>query len=84
MFVEYHKLWSKLLASICLHQIKYFNGICGYVVLLQIWVRILVVVPFRVHYVISLPYKHVLIVIGSYSIIVRNQNIGYHQSATKC
>ena len=62
----------------------FFYGIYGCIVLLQAWVGILVAKPFRVHYVIILPSKYILIVIGSDSKMIRNQNIGCHWSATKC
>ena len=60
----------------CLHQVGIlliefidvlFHFKCGF--------RILVVVPFRVYYVISLLPKHVLIVINSDSITIRSQNV---------
>ena len=62
-----------------------FHGYCFIgTVLLQVWVGILVVVPLRVHYIISLLSKYILIVISNESIIIRSLNTGYRWSATKC
>ena len=47
-------------------------------VLLQVWVSILVLAPFKAQYRISLPSKHILITMDSNSILIRGQSIECH------
>ena len=46
-------------------------------------ISILVVATFKIHYIKSLLSKSILIVLSGDSVIIRNQNTGYHWSATK-
>ena len=59
-------------------------GTYGYSISLQVWFSILVVVPFRIYYIISLPIKHIFVVISSDFIMIRNRNASYYRSAKKC
>ena len=47
------------------------------------WVSILVVVPFRVHYIISLLSKNILLVLNGDFVMIISQNMGCCWSATK-
>ena len=61
-----------------LHQIGiFFNRTYGYAVSLQERSSILVVVPFRVYYIINLPTKHVPIAISSDFIVIRSRNADF-------
>ena len=67
---------NRLEICLCIELAFFFNGTYRYDVLLQVWFSILVVVPFKVHYIINLPTKHVLVAISSNSILIRSQNTG--------
>ena len=75
---------NHLKICICIELAFFFYGTYGYAVSLQALSRILVVVPFRVYYIINLPIKYVLVVLGSDSIMIRSRNAACHRSATKC
>ena len=82
MYVSY--VVKRLKVYICIELAVFFYGTYGYAVLLQDWSSVLVVVPFRVFYIINLPIKYVLVVISGDSIVIRSQNVGCCRSATKC
>ena len=57
---------------ICIELVFFLYGTYGYTVSLQAQSSILVVIPFRVYYIINLLTKHILIVISSDSIMIRS------------
>ena len=50
---------------------------CWGAILLQMWVSILAVVPFIIHYKIDLPSKYVLIAIDSNYTMTKGQNMEF-------
>ena len=84
-FVYIYKLCYKSLGSMYLHCFRvFFQAIYRFAVSLQAWVEILVVVTLKVHYIIILPSKHILIVLNGDSIMIRSQKVGCCQGVTKC
>ena len=71
-----------LTTYICIKLVLPSFGTYGYAVSLQARSSILVVVPFRVYYIISLPTKYVLVVISSNSIIISSRNTSCCWSVT--
>ena len=74
---------NRLKICIYIELALFFYRIYGYAVSLQVQSSFLVVVPFEVYYIINIPIKHIVVIISSDSIMIRNRNVNCWQSATK-